>query len=382
MLYRRFGKTNEMVSALGFGCMRLPLLNKEDNSSIDEELATKMIRYAIDNGVNYIDTAYPYHGAKWGVGGESEPFVGKALKDGYREKVNIATKLPSWFIKTREDMDKYLNEQLQRLQTDHIDFYLIHSLDKGNWAKVKNAGLKDFLDTAIKDGRIRYAGFSFHDNVDLFYDIVDGYDWSFCQVQFNYVDEHFQAGIEGIEYAAKKDLGIVVMEPIKGGNLAKVPDDIKSVFDSQGIDRTPAGWALKWVWNHPQVSVILSGMSDMQQTIENVTLANEATPNTLSKQELETIDKVKKIFNDRMKVNCTGCEYCMPCPQGVAIPRLFREYNTHFMYDKEPSLRFIEPSQMPENCIECGLCETKCPQGLHIIQELKNVDELFSKYKK
>jgi len=180
VLYRRFGKTNEMVSVLGFGCMRLPVLSKDDPASIDEEQATKMIRYAIDNGVNYIDTAYPYHGSKWGSGGASEPFVGKALKDGYREKVKLATKLPSWFVNTREDMDKYLNEQLKRLQTDHIDFYLIHALDKNNFAKLKKLGLKDFLSKAKKDGRIKYAGFSFHDKVDLFYEIVDYYKWSFC----------------------------------------------------------------------------------------------------------------------------------------------------------------------------------------------------------
>ncbi len=377
MLYRKFGKTNEMVSVLGFGCMRLPILTKDDPTSIDEELATKMIRYAIDNGVNYVDTAFPYHSAKFGVGGESEPFVGRVLKDGYREKVKLATKLPSWFINTREDFDKYLNQQLERLQTDHIDFYLIHALDVSNWDKVKKAGIKDFLDSAIKDGRIKYAGFSFHDKVDLFYEIVDYYDWSFCQVQFNYIDEHFQAGIEGINYAAKKDLGIVIMEPIKGGNLANVPDDIKTIFDSTGIDRTPAGWALKWVWNNPKVSLLLSGMSNMEQTVENVKLADEAIPNSLSEKEFEAIEKSKKMFKDKMQVDCTGCEYCMPCPSGVAIPKLFKVYNDVFMYGSKAGLRFIEPPQMASNCIECGLCETKCPQGLSIISDLKKVAKQF-----
>ena len=379
MLYRRFGKTNEMVSVLGFGCMRLPILSKEDPTSIDEEQAIKMIRYAIDNGVNYIDTAYPYHGSKWGSGGASEPLVGKALKDGYRKKVKLATKLPSWFVNTREDMDKYLNEQLERLQTDHIDFYLVHALDKNNFAKLKKLGLKDFLNKAKKDGRIKYAGFSFHDKVDLFYEIVDYYKWSFCQVQFNYVDEHFQAGIDGINYAAKKDLGIVIMEPIKGGNLANVPEDIKSVFDSTGISRTPAGWALKWVWNHPQISLLLSGMSDMDQTIENVGLADTGFANAMSQKELETIDKVKKMFEDKIQVNCTGCEYCMPCPKGVAIPKLFKAYNEYFMYGKEINPRFVDKSQMASNCVQCGQCETKCPQGLQIIDNLKKVAEQFEK---
>ena len=324
MIYRRFGKTNEMVSVLGFGCMRLPISSKDDPTSIDEKQATEMIRYAIDNGVNYIDTAYPYHGSKWGTGGASEPFVGRALQDGYREKVKLATKLPSWFVNTREDMDKFLNEQLERLQTDHIDFYLIHALDKKNWTKLKKLGVKDFLCCALKDGRIKYAGFSFHDKVDLFYEIVDYYNWAFCQVQYNYIDEHFQAGIEGINYAAKKDLGIVIMEPIKGGNLANVPDDIKNVFDSTGIDRYPAGWALKWVWNNPNISLLLSGMSNMEQTKENVNLADGAFANSMSSKELEAIEVAKKLFEERMQVNCTGCEYCMPCPHGVAIPKLFK----------------------------------------------------------
>lgn len=379
MIYRRFGKTNEMVSVLGFGCMRLPLLSKDDPTSIDEQLAKSMIRYAIDNGVNYIDTAYPYHGSKWGVGGASEPFVGEVLKDGYREKVKLATKLPSWFVNTKEDMDKYLNEQLERLQTDHIDFYLIHALDKKNWAKLKKLGIKSFLNRAIKDGRIKYAGFSFHDEVKLFYDIVDYYNWSFCQVQYNYIDEHFQAGIEGIKYAAKKDLGIVIMEPIKGGNLANVPEDIKTVLDSVDSDRTPAAWALKWVWNNPCVSLLLSGMSNMEQTIENVGLADQAFANSMTSKELKAIDEARKLFKEKMQVDCTGCEYCMPCPQGVAIPKLFRAYNDFYMYGKDPTFRGIEKSQMASNCVECGVCETKCPQGLSIIEDLKKVAEKFEK---
>ena len=213
MLYRKFGKTNESVSTLGFGCMRLPLLGKGDPTNIDEEKSIRLVRYAIDHGVNYIDTAYPYHGKGMAHGGASEPFVGKALQDGYREKVKLATKLPSWLIKTREDMDKYLNEQLQRLQTDHIDFYLVHALDRTNWPKVKEAGVVDFLTQALKDGRIRYAGFSFHDKLELFKEIVDSYDWSFCHIQYHYLDETFQAGTEGLQYAAntltEKELGLI-----------------------------------------------------------------------------------------------------------------------------------------------------------------------------
>lgn len=385
MLYRTLGKTNEKVSALGFGCMRLPIIDG-DVTKIDEKKAIEMIRYAIDEGVNYVDTAYPYHGTGMGRGGESEPFVGRALKDGYREKVNLATKLPSWLIKTREDMDKYLNEQLERLQTDKIDFYLVHALNRGVWENLKKLGIDDFLNSAIKDGRIRYAGFSFHDNLDVFKEIVDYYDWSFCQIQYNYLDENFQAGTEGLKYAADKGLGVVIMEPLRGGKLVRdIPEEVTNVFGEAEIKRSTVEWALRWVWNHPEVSVVLSGMNVIDHITENLRIASEALPSSLTEKEVEIMDKVIKVYRQRTKVNCTGCQYCMPCPAGVNIPKNFNLYNQYYMLStpktageyKAQYNAFVNASEKPDKCVECGKCESHCPQGIKIRQELKNVKELF-----
>lgn len=381
MLYRKFGKTNEMVSALGFGCMRLPIIG-DDPRNIDEDKAIKMIRHAIDAGVNYVDTAYPYHGISFSQGGASELFVAKALKDGYRQRVKLATKLPSWLIKTRADMDKYLNEQLERLETDTIDFYLVHSLNKNLWPILKEAGISEFLDQAIQDGRIRYAGFSFHDQVDLFKEIVDAYDWSFCQIQYNYLDEQYQAGKEGLEYAAKKGLGITIMEPLRGGNIANLPQEAKEVTDQADVKRTPAEWGLRWVWNHPEVAVVLSGMTTMDHVTENIKAAEEAQANSLTAKELEIINEVKNLFRERIKVNCTACAYCMPCPAGINIPGYFSTYNDHWVFDAAAAAKkrykFLSNLGKPaSDCVECGKCESHCPQGIGIREELKNVTELF-----
>ena len=379
MLYRKFGLTNEMVSTLGFGCMRLPLLPGGDPTKIDYDKSIKLVRYAIDQGVNYVDTAYPYHGTGMHQGGASEPFVAKALKDGYRDKVKLATKLPSWLIKTREDMDKYLNEQLKRLETDSIDFYLVHALNAGVWATLKKAGISEFLDQAIKDGRIKHAGFSFHDKLEIFKEIVDYYDWSFCQIQYNYLDESFQAGTEGLKYAAQKGLGITIMEPLRGGKLASnLPEEALNVFDKTDIKRTPVDWALSWVLNHSEVSVVLSGMNEMNQVVENIKTASETNVNSLTVKELKIINEVKTIIKEKVKVNCTACEYCMPCPAGVNIPGCFTFYNNHHMFGKEENYnRFLSPKQKASNCKECGKCETHCPQGISIRKELKNVKKIF-----
>jgi hypothetical protein len=380
-LYRKYGKTNEMVSVLGFGCMRLPIIGN-DPTNIDDDKAINMIRYAIDAGVNYVDTAYPYHGTGFATGGASELFVARALRDGYRERVKLATKLPSWLIKTRADMDKYLNEQLKRLETDSIDFYLVHSLNADVWPVLKEAGISEFLDQAIKDGRIKYAGFSFHDQVGLFKEIVDYYDWSFCQIQYNYLDEIYQAGKEGLEYAAKKGLGIAIMEPLRGGNIVNLPKKAKAIIGQADVKRTPAELALRWVWNHPEVSVVLSGMTTMDQVTENIKVAQEAQANSLTAKELEIIDEIKKLFKERIKVNCTACAYCMPCPAGINIPGCFSTYNDYWVFDATPAAKqryeiYSKLASPASKCVECGKCESHCPQGIAIHKELKNVRELF-----
>ena len=380
MLYRKFGKTNEMVSILGYGCMRLPILKGGDNSKINEELSKQLIRTAIDQGVNYIDTAWPYHGSGgMSFPGQSEPVTGRILKDGYREKVKLATKLPSWLVKSRADMDYFLDEQLKRLQTDHIDFYLVHALNKDLWNNVKKHGIFDFLEEALRDGRIKYAGFSYHDKGENFSRIIDDYDWSFCQIQFNYLDEEFQAGLQGLEYAGKKGLGITIMEPLRGGQLAgTLPELVRIAFDRAETKRKPAEWALRWIWDHPEVSTLISGMNSMDQVTENIQSACQATDHSFSAKDYVVIDRVKAIFKGRAKVDCTACGYCMPCPEGVNIPEAFKYYNNFLMFGREENYnRFLKPQQRASACTECGNCLPQCPQTLAIPDLMKEVKEVF-----
>jgi uncharacterized protein len=373
MRYRTFGKTGKSVSVLGFGCMRLPTLDGTPDR-IDEERATNMLRTAIDRGVNYVDTAYPYHE------GASEPFVGRALSGGYREKTFLATKLPSWLIEGRDDFDRYLDEQLERLRTDRIDFYLAHALNAAYWEKLKANGLFDFMDAARADGRIGHAGFSFHDELPLFREIADARDWEFCLIQYNLLDVEFQAGTAGLEYAAEKGMGVAVMEPIRGGKLVDaVPPPAREVWAEAPIRRTPAEWALRFVWDRPEVGVVLSGMGEMAQLEENLRIAEAAEPGSLTAGEHALIDRVREIYRERMRVACTRCRYCVPCPRGVDIPKILHYLNEWAMFDDldAAAMRynvFVKEGERASRCEGCGECEEACPQGLPVRELLAEAE--------
>jgi hypothetical protein len=380
MLYRKMPKNGDELSVLGFGAMRLPV--KEDGS-IDERTATDMVRYSIDNGVNYVDTAWPYHM------GESETFLAHAFADGYREKVKLATKLPQWMVKKPEDMDKFLNAQLEKLNTDHIDYYLIHSLVDSSWKTIKGLGVREFLDKAKADGRIINAGFSYHGTPEDFASIVDGYDWDFCQIQYNFLDTNVQAGTAGLEYAASKGLAVVIMEPLRGGNLVDpVPQEILDIWDEADTKRSPVEWALRWVWNHPEVTVVLSGMSAPAHVEENLRIAEEGLANSLTEKELQLVERAAEKYGELMKINCTGCRYCMPCPEGVDIPACFEVYNNLHMFGGEDRLKMMYAAKMggilrgaetnfASQCIQCGQCLDACPQQIPIPDMLEKVAEEF-----
>ena len=376
MQYRKMPKNGDALSVLGFGCMRLPMRD----SQIDEARAIRQIRSAIDRGVNYVDTAWPYHA------GQSEPLLGKALLDGYRERVRVATKLPSWLIKTRADMDRYLNAQLQKLQTDHIDYYLLHTLDGALWDNLERLDAIGFLEQAKRDGRIVNAGFSYHGLGSDFNRIVDAYPWIFCQIQYNYLDRAYQAGDAGLAYAASKGLGVVVMEPLRGGNLglAKPPPDVEAIWKESGVSRTPAEWALRWIWDRPEVTVVLSGMNDESHIDENLRIAGHAHAHSLAPEELAWVDRAAQTYLRLMKVGCTGCGYCMPCPAHVAIPLCFEEYNRMHMFQEYDVGKFRYAFRLSgdlvdgrpcyaSQCVSCGACVKKCPQRIAIPDVFKQV---------
>jgi len=381
--YRPFGKLDWQVSALGFGAMRLPT---NENDEIDETQARQMLYYAIEHGLNYVDTAYPYHH------GTSETFLGRAMQGGYRQKVKLATKLPSWEIHTAADFDKFLNLQLQRLQTDYVDFYLLHALNKNNWPKLRDLGVLEWAEKAIAAGRFRYLGFSFHDDYETFQQIVDAYDWTMCQIQYNYMDVENQAGMRGLQYAASKGMAIVIMEPLLGGKLVDPPAAVQAIWNRAPIQRSAVGWALHWLWNQPEVSVVLSGMSTLAQVEENVALAEASGVARLTPEELALYDEVRQAYHALTAIPCTACGYCMPCPQGVDIPANFANYNQAIMYDKAEAARgqyrwWKYAYEVQQNfdhdiraaqCIQCGECETKCPQNIPISQWMPLIDLVMS----
>ncbi|MEI6057342.1 MAG: aldo/keto reductase [Lentisphaerota bacterium] len=376
MQYRKFGNTGIEVSALGFGAMRLPIIGANP-AHIDEKEALRIMQYAFDNGVNYVDTAYPYHE------GQSEVVVGKALKQGYREKIYLATKLPSWAIESYPDFDRYFYEQLNKLQTDHIDFYLIHNLHVNVWSKIRDIGILDWCDKIVKSGKVRFIGFSIHDTSALFKEIIDSYKWDFCQIQYNYMNEDVQVGTEGLLYAAQKRIPVVIMEPLLGGSLVNLPPKIQSIFDT--ALKNPVDMALQWLWNKQEVSLVLSGMSTMQQVKENIEYASTSGINSFSAEDVALMDKVKSEYSKIAPIPCTKCRYCLPCPKSIEIPHLFSLYNDEMMHKEKSSwlYKIIYNNNIPENqradsCIKCRMCEKKCPQGIKIADLMDEVHkELF-----
>lgn len=375
MQYRDFGKTGVKVSPIGFGMMRLPADNE---GNVDEQQAIKILRTAIDNGLNYVDTAFNYHG------GNSENITGKALLDGYRDKVYLATKAPTWMFKGPDDFDEILDKQLNRLQTDHIDMYLLHTMNAISFEKkVLRYGVLDKLKAAREAGKIKYIGFSFHDKLDVFKNICDSFDWDFCQIQLNYLDTKYQAGLEGLKYAADKGFAVSIMEPLRGGFLANVPAPVKAIFDEKG--KSAVEWGLDYLWNMPEVSIVLSGMSTEEQVLQNIEYASRSSAGMLGEEGMNTIKKAQEIFASYDTIPCTGCSYCLPCPKGVGIPYNFVVYN-NFQINEDLELETGKYNnwvtmygKKASECVGCHACENICPQHLNVVECLKKVSETFEK---
>ena len=372
MQYRK-DRRGEALSILGFGCMRF----SRKGGSIDLEEAEREVIAAYQAGVNYYDTAYIYPG--------SEAVLGQILeKNGIREKVHVATKLPQYLIQKRAAIDRYFDEQLRRLRTGYVDYYLMHMLtDPAQWEKLKALGMPEWIEEKKRSGAIRNIGFSFHGHTANFLKILEAYDWDFCQIQYNYLDEHTQAGVEGLEAAAAKGIPVIIMEPLRGGKLVNLlPEEAKKVMTRSERGWTPAGWAFRWLYNQPGVTVVLSGMNSMAMVEENVATASEAGVGTFTEADFEVIDQVRQLIRRTEKVGCTGCRYCMPCPQGVDIPGAFRCYNAMYAETKRAGRwQYIQTVSMTKKpvfasqCIGCGKCERHCPQGIPIREKLKEADK-------
>ncbi|SCZ03858.1 aldo/keto reductase [Alkaliphilus peptidifermentans] len=365
MKYRINPKNNDKLSILGFGCMRFPR---------DEKEVEKQIIYAIENGVNYFDTAYIYP--------NSEAVLGRVLAKGYRDRVKIATKLPPYLIKKYEDFDKIFNEELSRLQTDRIDYYFIHMLsDVNTWHRLVNIGILRWIEEKKQKGQIINIGFSYHGGREEFISIIDEYDWEFCMIQYNYIDENNQASKSGLQYAAAKGLPVMVMEPLRGGKLVtNLPKEVYKIWDKAYLKRSPAEWAFRWIWNHPEVTVVLSGMNSMEMVEENIRAAAQAEANSFTKNDHELFNKVRIILNEKIKIPCTACNYCMPCPKGVDIPTVFSCYNDVEIEGKlMAKIKYLVQTSLKTQasnaslCSSCGKCEIHCPQKIEIQDELKNI---------
>lgn len=368
MKYINFTKDKVEVSRLGFGLMRLPII-EDDNSLIDYKKSRELIDLALESGITYFDTAYVYHGK------QGEIFTGEVLKD-HRDKIKLATKCPVWQIEKEEDFDYLLDIELQKLQTDYIDFYLLHSLEREKFENIKKHKVYERALKAKKAGKIKHLGFSFHDNLELFKEIIDTYDFDFCQIQLNYLDEGYQAGLEGLKYAKDKGLGVIIMEPLRGGQLANLP---QSMTEKLGDD-TPANLGFSYLLNKGLVDIVLSGMNTKEQIIENCKTFSEVEADSLDDDKLEKIDYLKNEMKARIKIDCTGCSYCMPCPAGVEIPDIFRAYNNKYIFeDEKKSAETYERIQKrnagKEACVKCGKCESKCPQQLQIIAGLEKAHQ-------
>ncbi len=365
MKLRTLGRLDFRPSALGFGVMRLPT-HGDDPANIDAPKAEAMLRHALDHGVNYIDTAYAYHG------GASETFLGELLQGPDRDRAKLATKLPPWKVETAEDLDRVFEEQLTRLDRDSVDFYLLHALNEKSWTKLRDLGVLPWAERQMARGRIGHLGFSFHDKLHVFKDIVDAYDgWSLCQIQYNYVDTDYQAGREGLRYAAARGLGVVIMEPLRGGQLAKKPPpQVAALWEATNRPWSHVAWALHWLWDQPEVSLVLSGMSTLPQVEENVAEAKRSAAGMLTDEERALLGRLREAFRALRPVPCTGCGYCLPCPSGVAIPKVFEQYNNAVVFDDlrrgKLGYRMMDASKRADRCTTCRTCEEQCPQGIEI----------------
>ena len=369
MKYRSMGKLNIKTSAFGLGCMRFNGPASGD-SVIDEQKAISLIRRAIDGGVTYLDTAYVY------LDKTSEIVVGKALQDGYRDKVTIATKMPSEYVHNREEMQALLDSELKKLQTDHIDFYLMHGINREKWEYFKSIGAPEFFDDMKKEGKIRYKCFSFHGPYEEFEYILKDSDWDLVQIQYNYMDIHNQAGEKGLKLAGEMGIPVVIMEGLLGGRLAKAPSNVQALYDAFPVRRSPVEWGFRWLCNHPEVTVVLSGCNEAEQIDENLRIFDTVESGIMSEDELKLMDNVRAAYLSRTKIGCTGCRYCMPCPNGVNIPGIFSVWNNVSLYETDPrdnwELKNIKSKgNGADNCIGCGACEAACPQHLSIIDSLQ-----------